>query len=394
MATMQQLQQKYPSAAYAFFGVSNLREAMDVFLSDTSKSPQFYVSPRLNWEYIRSYIDDLHATVNLANHEPDAVNFLNRRLKEAELLKQYLYMREKEVPATTDEVALYRQAMINLYGDFDVELFGSVLNFVCNLARQKGIELSDVCTDAVGGGALFQPTNITFQRYRGIAEKISPNIFSDTDAVDNTVKKTLMRALRECGLEDRGWVVSVARHGANILVAKHKKTVYVGPHFSPTSPLRMKQLIAHEIYGHARRSEFGTIDVSSWEEEGIAILLEQLVATRFMYKRMIRYLTICFAWGIDGNPRNFVDTYQVMLPIVKAITSYTGRQAEETCFRECVRAFRGGAPSNAGVVYTKDKIYFEANIALWRKLSDTLLSEDEFRAVLEKHATIFGEEQV
>jgi len=392
---LNELKNRFPSALYSFFQIKDIDIAEDSFFEGKNSYPAIGIPQRLLDFDVDSYLESLSRLANSDQLKNDEAKFINRRLKEACILKEFISLQNKE-KITTKDINNYRRLMIELYGDFNKNEFYGVLQFVLGFFNKKNVkppaEISEILENH-RKAKIFSPKEKVFIHYRKLAKSIIPEMFNEIEDYEKRNTLDIIKgALKESGLLEYGWKVKWAKTGANIVVANQKKHIYVGSHFKPTSKFRMKQLIAHEVYGHARRYELGNVDTGNFEEEGVAILLEQLLAKRFIYKRMIRYLTACFSWGVDGKPRNFIETYTIMLPIVKIITGNNDKDSEKKCFQECIRVFRGGLPAEKGAIFPKDKIYLESNMYVWEKLSDNLLNKEDFASLLEKRSTIYSEE--
>ena len=162
-------------------------------------------------------------------------------------------------------------------------------------------------------------------------------------------------------------------------VNKAKKLVMIGRFYQPRRKISYWGIVAHEIYGHALRSE---ID-DQFESEGFAILLEQLLRDTFKFRRSYRYLAAALGWGVLGAPRTFREVYEIIWRLMVIASGYTEDKAKDYAFNECVRVFRGGRPDIAGMVFLKDTIYLAANIALWKQLEKTQISYNEFIDIIE-----------
>ncbi|HLG90629.1 MAG TPA: tyrosine/phenylalanine carboxypeptidase domain-containing protein, partial [Candidatus Saccharimonadales bacterium] len=172
----------------------------------------------------------------------------------------------------------------------------------------------------------------------------------------------------------------------------YRKKIIIGKHFSANSTHRLKQIVAHEVGCHVqramsdrRRSFLAQFDDN---DEGLAIVLEQLFASRFMYKRVLRYFAIALAIGVDGKKRDFCDVYEILWRTMRVISGNSPKDSKIQAFYETARAFRGGIPSEPGMAYLKDKVYLESNLIIWEKLEERLLDSDEFRRLFLGHNNV------
>lgn len=383
-----QLKQKYPNALYTYFRIANLPQAMAAFLTTPTQNPQFTYPPLLE------KLDTMDLSQQLANDlatqtEPTAQALLTTRQQEVTILTYFQRLQAGDAQA----LAGYRQAMVDRYGGLQPEYFHGIISHAVAVAKRQGrqAQLQPVLSRLHWRPQpLFQPQATTFWHYSRLAKRHHPAMFSKLTDYQQP-QGPIERALHNTGLWQEGWRIKPVRHGANILVSYNRKQLFVSQELQPRSSLRLNQLIAHEVYGHARRWQFGSVKASSLEEEGLAVVLEQLLMKRFWYKRTIRYLAIGLAWGVDGTPRDFAATYRLLLPVVQILTRQPPLAAAQTAFKECARAFRGGHPAIPGAVLIKDKIYLEGNLAIWQALEKRLLSDQEFGQILDGHATMLRE---
>lgn len=386
--TLQQLQQLFPTALYWYFRVLNFRAAMSAFLEDPTRNPKLLHTGLLTPAYVAKRHRRLQKALAYEARTPETRQFLERRQQETNILNLYLDLVAAEQPSSK-AVSLYRQNMDALYGSLDPHIFHGAMTYMADAAvRLKRQHLLSEVQAKVQWKPIqmYKPKPETFLRYRSQLQQIFPTAFnpiSDGYQAELEMKK----ALADTGLAEKGWRVKLMPHGTGIAISAQRKAVTIGDGFHPRGDRRLQQVIAHEIYGHALRAEFGNKRVSADEEEGLAVVMEQLILQNFYYKRVLRYVALCLAWGVDGTPRDFKDTYAVLRPIAEIICG-DPEDAQTIAFRECVRAFRGGNPAVPGAILTKDKVYLEGNLAVWQKLEENLLDEAKFKAVIQGHASI------
>lgn len=134
-------------------------------------------------------------------------------------------------------------------------------------------------------------------------------------------------------------------------------------------------MVAHEIGTHVARRTNGErsklqllglgLDRYIRAEEGIATYNQQLVEGAKEFAGVPRYLSVAVAKGVDGTPRDFRETFEVIKDyrLLSSIKKNTDAAAE-TAYNDCVRIFRGTTCNTPGAIYPKDMAYF-GNRAIW-----------------------------
>lgn len=395
---LQKLQDKYPAALYSYFRVVNTKSALEKFVKNPKKPPVFVHHEKLSMQNVQKnlglLIDDLKKTRYFT---PEA-NFLNWRLAEYHILEQFCRLKTKKQITEHDKRA-YLSAQYDLYGNLDASLFVNIFAYLRDKAiEQKKVKTFQKIKEEINiepsRNSLSAPTNAVFVQYKNIFCQTNPELCQVLDSIPERkkyesaeIKEYFAEALRAIGAEKHGWRVIRVRTGNNIVVSRFKKKILLPYTFSPKSALRLRQVIVHEVGGHVFRSlskeerDYNGFDDA---EEGLAILLEQLVDDHFVHKRAMRYFAICLATGVDGKERDFIDVYQILLKAY-IIIGYGPKSAQKAAFNETTRAFRGGLPAEPGVVYIKDKIYLEGNLKVWAALQKKQLTANEFRQLFGEH---------
>jgi hypothetical protein len=398
------LQQKYPGALYSYFRIANQHREMNTFMIAPSKNPVFtYRSPIQCFE-AQERIDNLRKEFrSIDDSDKLAQDFLYKRLLEAEILYLTCLAREEPSKFTGEMYKSYRDKQVELYGQLNTDLFYGVLGFLSQIStkpRRDPAYLAEINAMIVNHqhNELYIPSNETFQYYRQLYRIVYPEfnqmldeIAHETMRTDDAVNDLFGKALNIIGADKAGWSIVSAKYGGNIIVSKAKKQVIIPVHLKPQSNLRLRQLIAHEVGGHVYRALYGNHHHSTRvDEEGLCIVLEQLQQKNFSYKRSMRYMAICLAWGIDGKPRTFSQVYEIMWRAFMLL-GHNKNQAKARAFNEVVRTFRGGVPERAGMCFIKDKIYLESNIAVWQNLENNRLDATDFKELMAGHGTMHEE---
>jgi hypothetical protein len=409
--TLEELKSEYSSALYSYFRVTNLKESYEKFKQNPSKPPRFKYSKNTNLSNVNDRLKALHKILLGIDPANEAeVAFIEWRVAEALLLKEFRNIYEKNSHAAPELIDKYIADQEELYGPLDKNIFGGIMRYIRITSHRRGEEFTKVmkAIDRRVGeypdNHLFTPKEATFQHYKHLFSECFPELHKSLSAIRTAERYSKLevisvfeRALEAVGAKKAGWEVIIADGGANIISAKYSKKVLVGRDFQPTSSLRFKQIVAHEVGCHVQRAitdqHAGSQAEFDEDDEGLAIMLEQLLAARFMYKRALRYLAICLAVGLDGQKRDFCEVYDILWRATY-IVSGDKKRAKEQAFYETARAFRGGIPSVAGLVYIKDKIYLESNLLVWEKLEEQQLDKAEFRGLFRSHDSQLAKEIV
>jgi len=236
-----------------------------------------------------------------------------------------------------------------------------------------------------------------------------------TDAEE--LKKIFEEAIKTLGLAEWKAVVDkTGRRQAIAVAAKSKKVQLPG---SDELALRSEKakltkekiagLIAHELGTHAMRSEYARVDgrikllMRGFDrytvgEEGLATYREHEASGRHEdYAGYIPYFVSGLAYGLDGvAPRTFGEVHQILTDYYIVIDGSSLERAKELAWNSCVRAYRGTVGNVPGVVFTKDILYREGNIATYSfyhegtdKMVDVNLGK--FDQNNERHVSILSE---
>ncbi len=363
------LRKKYHTPLFHYLHIKNLDEQTRLFYK-TQCTPVFSYSKLLNITYMKARKERLLSeSQSIANK--DAVQFVKRRLLETELLT--LIAEEHE--NNEEYYRRYRHLMRKLYPGPDTRLFAQSLRYLIRRSTETNTE--HIARQVVqsfrlepSSEELFMPSTSLFQAYHAAFKSIAKELNINDETINHiNIQDMIKESLQHIGADNEGWSIKIMNHGSNLAVSTPKKQVLIGRHFEPKSNLRLKQVIAHEVYGHVLRAINAKHEHRYLpnDEEGIAIMCEQLVAPVYTHKRVIRFMIVSSAWGIDGNTsRNFNDVYELAWKLNCIITGITEKEAKERAFYECARVFRGGQLSGGGAVMLKDASYLSSNNRIWQ----------------------------
>ena len=195
------------------------------------------------------------------------------------------------------------------------------------------------------------------------------------------------------------WTVKVDLPGARTSfgVDQTTKTINI-PHDSDlvlrkdvVTEISLQALLMHEIGVHVKRRENGDssplhllgagLNNYLRAEEGIATLAEQLIVGTDHYAGALGYFAIGAAMGTLNKPLDFNSLFNLLNAYF--ILNIADKQLDEQGFYEldelrltasdnawnrALRTYRGTTGNTTGAVYTRDIIYLEGNIRMWKLL--------------------------
>jgi len=350
----------FPIAPHTYFAVRNKQDERHKFLTSEVSEPFFVYGPSF---------DETRITKYLAQTHPDSTA--------AKLLLLILAAARLQ----NDESALeeFRQANLQLTNAPRKEYVMAILDLISRKVTPETQYLWDEVLEMTGritkSQAIVMPSSELFDRYRSYLEKYISAPLTDEESVAGLIEKHL----ESTGLKSKGWSVK-QRHDTGAAHTNHRvKRISIGESYQPRTTLAKKLIVVHEVYGHALRGQ----QQSAIESEGFAVVLEQLIDSRFKYRRSYRYLAVSLGWGATGRAMSFRQVFEILWRVMMIRGGYTRELARTHAFDECCRAFRGGRPDVPGAVYLKDSVYFDANIAMWNMLIDRELSYNEFVDTIE-----------
>ncbi len=197
------------------------------------------------------------------------------------------------------------------------------------------------------------------------------------------IVKAMDGALQE--LKAGAWTVISDVNRQKMVVSQGTKTVTI-PASRTGTTLEIQKLVAHEVGTHVARRLNGDrsglmllgtgLDRYAKAEEGVATLREQGVEGKVNeFPRLEYHLAVSLAKGVDGKPRDFRGVYELMekwIYFKKLNGGATEEQAKKDAATEaydhCVSTFRGTDAKTPGACFTKEIVYREGNIKVWRFL--------------------------
>jgi hypothetical protein len=351
----------FPVAPHSYFRARNKDQARAAFLQSDASQPQFIYHDQFNPDTIR----DRQQSV-----APDS---------EVWRLLQFV---EKAAVLQHDRTSLaaYRTANEQLFGapqkEYALAILGSVSRCVTDASAIYWREVQQMIGATEQTHTLIGPSGETFKTYKSYFERYA----SISNYASRDVIGALQLQLEATGLSNQGWKVRVlSDNTSHARTHQRVKTISIGEQYRPRTKKAAMRIAVHEVYGHALRGN----RTSTEESEGFAIVLEQLLADTFRYRRSYRYLAVSLGWGVLGTPMTFREVFEILWRVMAIGSAYDIDDAKSHAFDECYRAFRGGRPDVAGAVYLKDSIYFRANTAMWRILETADIGYGNFVDIIE-----------
>lgn len=183
------------------------------------------------------------------------------------------------------------------------------------------------------------------------------------------------------------WRVVIARSSKNSISVDQERKIINIPAFRQLTGDKLRVLLVHEIGTHVARRVHGEksslkllglgLDHCEKGEEGIAMMREQVLSGGFTGFAGEKYLlAIGLVYGLDGCTRDFRGvyeflekyySYQEMKSNKKSrLGAPLAQTAPERAWDTAVRLFRGTDCATAGTCFTKDLIYRQGNLEVWR----------------------------
>jgi hypothetical protein len=195
------------------------------------------------------------------------------------------------------------------------------------------------------------------------------------------------RSLDQLGISERqggDWKVVMDSKTDSKVPSIHQDMTEVRvPEKAAYAHAALVQWVAHEIGTHVLRRRNGErtkllllgvgLDRYEGGEEGVATMRQQVVGDESLddFAGLRYHLAASLALGLDGQPRDFRSTFEVLERYHIFNYMSKGRDREKAtklgrslAYNDCVRLFRG-TDCGPGVVYTKDIAYREANMAVY-----------------------------
>ncbi|MEX0924683.1 MAG: tyrosine/phenylalanine carboxypeptidase domain-containing protein [Candidatus Paceibacterota bacterium] len=228
-----------------------------------------------------------------------------------------------------------------------------------------------------------------------------PDSPKETETITSAeeVREYFEEALRSYGLHNWDVVVDESGSRSGLSVSQETRTVNIPSEQKleqrsiPLTKTSIEALAAHEIGTHARRRDYGEqsrirllglgFDRYVKGEEGVATYEQQKIEGADDFAGLTGHLAISLAKGMDGTPRDFRQTFEVLKQYFMLTSSGEGEaldaKASELAWKRTVRTFRGSTCATPGACFTKDIVYREGNIGVWDLVKQ---GSDEMKRVM------------
>jgi hypothetical protein len=355
------------------------------YLLNSSELPAYY--PAFDEETEEILSTNKKSALNLLAESKELPNKrAAKKLQEIALLKAYKQMYD------TGATKPFKQAVKVMYGSPDKDLFWSVLEETLDHAyhNAKSPDLLKEVQRLISLRKTLSRPNTQFISTRSNIFKKSKTIFKLSFSEELAVLRKevapkpwvhrysqkelidLFNALvKYYKLDEQGWVVEGGSKAEKAMVNYDIKTISVADGSFRLSRPRAIGWALHEVGVHAfARPHISqharTLGDRRIIEEGLGVFIEQMVFTRFQPVRHLRYIALGLALGLDGNPRNAKEVYEIIwrLRYLGGVAK-SKKFAKEYAAKEVVRVFRGMPLDQKGLVITKDRAYIEGSQLIW-----------------------------
>jgi hypothetical protein len=353
----------FPVATHSYFRITNQEAARQAFLASDQDQPEFTYDSQFRESVVQRRLARVDG-------DSSAYTTLDLVLAGARL---------KDAP-TPQNIAAFRLKNSQLFGEPKKEYVDAILLRTKRAVTQKTAVYWDYIQAAVG-----EPQDAAHHDGPDIEVFLNlkhylADYMKDFEATPKAeLVDLLTEALSVTGLKERGWQVEVQADATHARVDHQRKRVLIGAEYTPRTSKSAMRIVVHEVYGHALRGQRDSVA----DGEGVAILLEQLLADRYKFRRSYRYIAAALGWGVEQHPMTFREVYEILWRMMVIMSRYSPDVAKRHAFDECARVYRGGRPEIAGTVYLKDSVYFTANLAIWQYLAQADLKYNEFVDLIE-----------
>ncbi|MEZ4195236.1 MAG: DUF1704 domain-containing protein [Candidatus Paceibacterota bacterium] len=362
------------------FAGSNKRERRH-FLESEVENPEFKYKDLSNKIAARSQFEDLLVAIEKEEENPVVKKIYTKKIKD----KLTVIDMAEATQARADQQ--FYQASVRMYGAPKKEYFA----YIAMRIQEQCITCNSPIKNAAAKRLrkLFSKIDISGAV---ITVDVLPEPVVSVDRTPLTameVKKVFVEILKKYDIDD--WKVDIdsTNKRKRFSVNTHKKVVsvpndaYLKLRQEPLTRLKAEAVAEHEIGVHVLRSKHGNdsnlkllgIGLSKYlrGEEGLACYMQQQVEGGKEFYGFERYMAASLAVGMDGTPRDFRSVYIIMHDYYTVVASEGedfDQRVESAAWDTCVRIFRGTTGQSKGCIFTKDIVYLEGNIGIWKLLID------------------------
>lgn len=310
--------------------------------------------------------------------------------------------------AQANDMELFRRCSTALYGEPSQAIFGyTLMNIHSRLRQYKSEGSHELKKLAYDLERMLPQPSIHKSELRWVSQSVFEAVrrrtleklnyllgfsVSKSRVGADEIRRVLELALQALGADK--WKVVVHDAKTNITVDQGSRLLKV-PKDRTLGRGQLAGLVLHEVGTHiarrenAERGKLALLQTGlanyTKGEEGVAIMREQLMTEAQDFTGEDRYLAAGLALGLDGIPRNFGMVYELMRLYFRVHTlerdlgaNDLESRALDEAWRICMRLFRGTDFVTPGVCFTKDILYREGNIAIWKLLEKNISAMDYF----------------
>lgn len=399
---------KYPSGVHHYINVDNYLEQYKNFLeSGFIQNPIFTYKNYPSRQYLQDRLQCLNSDVEqlkLQNQQESAeydatVEFILRRIKETQLIESHLNLLEDYPNNNQSDVEGFHHLNQLLYGVANKAISMGIIRKLQNSKfwseSNEARELLENELNLAEPGLqvrLYAPSAETFNRYKEMFRQSLQEFDEFINSLNNKtynyeqIVDAVKKGLESINALEAGWRVAPRSHMSDLKVSVSRKIIYVGKNVHPRSAKSLRRLIAHEIGCHVLRSNSGArwqkLEKIGGHEEGLALLLEQLIEDKFIHRRTMRYLATSCALAVGAKEKlDFVKTFKIIRAALIVLGNKNVDRINRRAFYEAFRIFRGGLPNVPGIVFRKDLRYLVENLEVWQKLEEEPIDQNQFRAL-------------
>lgn len=344
------------------------------------------------------------------NEDPNATEVVMRKLQEISLVR---YAVEHVIgPIGVGNVTEDRSAVIGLlqeqlYGYYSPQLYAGVIRAKIQAIEAWEVpdslmpakaqlldELEQQLEDDQTAVELAQPNAETLEAVHDWLNQQFGDIFDaiDEDVANGTKKydaQGMARIFQLCidstpALKNTGWVVDIVESQKATMAVYAPQRRVVIPSQRSAVPTKMKELVVHEIFGHALRSAVAEVATDSIGQNGTAsyarfeesfeIALEQCLNKKYDPSRGLNhYLAIGMAvsGGMSKDRIAHIFTTMHMLNRSRkgSLDETTADKARTDARVQIRRTFAGMTDVDDGIAHRKDIDYLHGLNQSWRLLN-------------------------
>lgn len=273
-----------------------------------------------------------------------------------------------------------------VYGQPSPDVFFSIAREVDEKIKIPGFDAKN----KEPGKAIRRPDLDTIQQVRDWMSKdlglVVAGLEGTTMVEAAYLKEVFERTLDQLNLPVPWRVVVDRGSRIAITVSMKERTIYI-PSTKTMTLQALRGLIVHELShvirvenGHGSGLKLLAVGLHQYlrGEEGVAIVREDSMRRSLdEWGKPDRHLAIGLAVGLDGQPRDFREVYEIMKRHYEwrflrrgAETVAAETMGQTEAWNTCVRTFRGTDCATPGAALVRDIVYHEGMLSVWGVIQD------------------------